>query len=66
MHEAAPASVSCLASRVGCCVLRVAAHRALNEKQDIRRTACVALTVMSGRGPLTPQPSCRDVKPIQL
>eukprot|EP00966_Prymnesium_polylepis_P075499 1751086-Prymnesium_polylepis.2 len=28
-----------------CCVLGVAAHRALNEK-DIRRTACVALTVM--------------------
>eukprot|EP00966_Prymnesium_polylepis_P125048 2891794-Prymnesium_polylepis.1 len=38
MHEAAPASASCLASRVACSVsLRTA--RWMN--QDIRRTACV-------------------------
>eukprot|EP00966_Prymnesium_polylepis_P167043 3861449-Prymnesium_polylepis.1 len=31
MHDAAPASVLCLASHVGCCLLGVAAHRALRD-----------------------------------
>eukprot|EP00966_Prymnesium_polylepis_P034457 800879-Prymnesium_polylepis.1 len=40
MHEAAPGVG--LVSRVACCVLRVAAHRARNEPRYFGRTACRA------------------------